>query len=166
MTNEQNNGPDKGKKKNDKHHVAMHPQEFLDFLGHITQATVISAITAGSLADDLAKLENLIKDGKNDQALKEMKVMKRGLVLITRTVCKIGSELTLHDQAVCEGCEAKGLEVESTTATHIQRFQADAKGFIEDFFSHSPQTKIIPDPFGNKDEPEDTDPFGPKSRFN
>lgn len=171
MTNEQNNGPDKGKSNNESHHVMMNPQEFLNFLGHITQATVISAITAGSLAADMEKLEDLLKDGKVDEALKQTRIMKRGIHLITKTVCKIGSELTLHDQAICEGCEEKGMTVESVTATHIERFQADTKAFIDDFFDNTPQTKIVPDPFGeDKDKKKKKDggpdPFSSGSRFN
>jgi hypothetical protein len=153
------------------HHIAMEAQDFLNFLGHITQATVIAAVTAGSMAEDIDKMEDLLKDGKVDEALKGLRLMKRGMILITKTVCKVGSELTEHDQRICEGCEAKGMEVESVTATHIQRFQKDTKGFIDEFFGATPHTKIIKNPLADKDEPkpkkpDDEDPFGPKSRFN
>jgi GTPase involved in cell partitioning and DNA repair len=145
------------------HHIAMEAQEFLNFLGHITQATVIAAVTAGSMREDIDKIEDLLSDGKVDEALKELQTMKRGMVLISKTVCKVGSELTEHDQKICEGCEAKGMEVESVTATHIQRFQQDTKGFIDEFFQATPHTKIVKPPEGKPDKPDDT---GPKSRLN
>ena len=164
MTNEQNNepvGPTDGD-----HQIIMKPQEFLNFIGHVTQATVICAITSESLKGDFDKIEDLLKDGKVDEALKEIKFMKRGMHLITNAICKVGSELALHDQAICKACDEKGLEVESQTATHLQRFQEDAKGFIDEFFRATPITKVMPRPNKPKPKPEDEDPFGPKSRFN
>ena len=163
MTNEQNNEGES----QDSHHIAMRPQEFLNFLGHVTQATVIAAVTAGSLNADLERLDDLLKDGKVDEALKELRIMRRGIHLITKTVCKIGSELTLHDQAICEGCEAKGLKVESVTATHMEKFQSDTKAFIDEFFTNTPQTSVKPSPNKKpKRGPEGTDPFSSGSRFN
>lgn len=165
MTNEQNNAP-KGPNENG-HQIIMDPQEFLNFLGHVTQATVIAAITANSMNSDIEKVDDLLKDGKIDEALREIKVMRKGMALITSTVCKLGHELTLHDQAVCEGCEAKGVKVESVTATHIERFQKDTKGFIDEFFSATPVTKCTDRP--NRSKPKkgpDTDPFSSGSRFN
>jgi hypothetical protein len=148
------------------HHIAMEAQEFLNFLGHITQATVIAAVTAGSMSEDIKKIEDLLQDGKVDEALKELQLMKRGMVLISKTVCKVGSELTMHDQKICEGCEAKGMSVESVTATHIERFQQDTKGFIDEFFSATPHTKIVKPPEGKKKKDDDIDPFSSGSRFN
>jgi hypothetical protein len=55
------------------------------------------------------------------------------------------------------------MEVESVTATHIQRFQQDTKGFIDEFFQATPHTKIVKPPEGKPDKPDDT---GPKSRLN
>lgn len=158
MTNNQNGQPEK-------HHIAMEAQEFLNFLGHITQATVIAAITAGSMKEDADRIEDLLSDGKVDEALKEVKMLKRGLTLISKTVCKVGSELTMHDMKIVEGCEAKGMQVESVTATHIQRFQEDTKAFIDEFFNATPHTKIVKDP-SKPDKPDDIDPFRSGSRMN
>jgi hypothetical protein len=166
MTNNENNNNSADKSgDNSDNLIAMSPQNFLEFLGHITHATVISAVTCGSMGNDLQKIIDLLKEGDHDQAVKDLEIVLKQHGLVTSVICKLGHELTQHDQAVVKSCQEKGLDVHSITETHIDKFQENTKDFIDSFFKNKPKMSEDDKTKTDKKTDKKKNPFGDNPRF-
>lgn len=167
MTNNDNNNNSADKSGDDSDNlIAMTPQNFLEFLGHITHATVISAVTCGSMGSDLQKIIDLLKEGDNDQAIKDLEVVLKQHGLVTSVICKLGHELTQHDMAVVKSCQEKGLDVHSITETHIDKFKENTGAFIDSFFKNKPKMAEDEKTKGGKEiKVKKKNPFGDNPRF-
>ena len=146
--------------------IVMPPQDFLNFLGHISHGMVIGAVTSGALKENVTNLLDALKDGDDDEAMKQAELLRQGICLLGTVVCRLGKELSEHDEMVFKHCLKHGVKVESKTQGLIKEMHEDVGQFIDDFMDDQTTHRFTDKPPQTRkdaDKPTDTPP--PSGRF-
>ena len=82
MTNSNDKNPSNGQPP--EHAIATSPQDLLNFLGFISKGTLIGAVTAAAIKDDLTKLVKALDDGQTADAKAHADQIRQGLTCSAR----------------------------------------------------------------------------------
>ncbi|MFZ9655166.1 MAG: hypothetical protein ACO29V_05960 [Limnohabitans sp.] len=178
MTNNRNNQNDGDEARKPEHAIATSPQDLLNFLGFISKGTLIGAVTAAAIKDDLTKLVKALDAGQTDEAKEHADQIRQGLNLLGKAVCTLGQTIVRHDEYITRKCEERGIPVTSVSENLIDDFKLSGEAFLKSFFEEAKGNGFVEDPEGpfkknpkpSADKPKQTDrkpgpDFGPHDRF-
>lgn len=138
--------------------LVIPPQDFLNFLGHLSHGAVIGAVTSGALKDNVTNLLKALEAGDLEKAKAEADSLRQGINLVGTVVCKLGKELASHDEMVFRHCRQNGVKVESKAQGLIKRMHDDVAVFVEEFLEDADTHRFTDTP------PEPTDKPKPKGK--
>jgi hypothetical protein len=147
--------------------IVIPPQDFLNFLGHLSHGAVIGAVTSGALKENHDGLMQAIKDGDMAKVKEQAELLRQGINLLGTVVCRLGKGLSEHDEMVFKHCIKNGVKVTSRTQGLLADMHKDVGQFIDDFLEESETsrfTDIPPHKRKPTDKPADK-PNGPSDRF-
>lgn len=140
------------------HAIATSPQDLLNFLGFISKGTLIGAVTAAAIKDDLNKLGKALDAGQTDEAKKHADQIRQGLNLLGKAVCTLGQTIVRHDEYITRKCEERGIPVTSVSENLIDDFKLSGEEFLKSFFDEAKGNGFVEEPegpFKKKGKPAD-----------
>jgi hypothetical protein len=158
MTNNNDKNPSNGTPP--EHAIATSPQDLLNFLGFISKGTLIGAVTAAAIKDDLSKLVKALDAGQTADAKVHADQIRQGLNLLGKAVCTLGQTIVRHDEYITRKCEERGIPVTSVSENLIDDFKLSGEDFLKSFFDEAEGNGFVEDPKGpfNKKKSADKKP--------
>lgn len=138
--------------------LVIPPQDFLNFLGHLSHGAVIGAVSSGALKDNLGNLLKALEAGDLEKAKAEADTLRQGINLVGTVVCKLGKELASHDEMVFRHCKNNGVKVESKAQGLIKRMHEDVSAFVDEFLEDADTHRFTDTPPEPKDKPKGKPP--------
>lgn len=138
--------------------LVIPPQDFLNFLGHLSHGAVIGAVTTGALKDNVTALLESLKAGDLEKAKEQAEHIRQGINLAGTVVCRLGKELAQHDEMVFRHCKKNGVKVESKTQGLIKRMHDDVGVFVDEFLEDADTHRFTDTPPEDKPEPKGKPP--------
>lgn len=130
------------------HAIATSPQDLLNFLGFISKGTLIGAVTAAAIKDDLNKLLKALDAGQTDKAKEHANQITQGLNLLGKAVCTLGQTIVRHDEYITRKCEERGIPVTSVSENLIDDFKLSGEDFLKSFFEEAKGNGFVEEPQG------------------
>jgi hypothetical protein len=148
------------------HAIATSPQDLLNFLGFISKGTLIGAVTAAAIKDDLSKLVKALDAGQTADAKVHADQIRQGLNLLGKAVCTLGQTIVRHDEYITRKCEERGIPVTSVSENLIDDFKLSGEEFLKSFFDEAKGNGFVEEPNGpskKKGKSADKPGFGDKN---
>jgi hypothetical protein len=146
MTNNNDKNPSNGTPP--EHAIATSPQDLLNFLGFISKGTLIGAVTAAAIKDDLSKLVKALDAGQTADAKVHADQIRQGLNLLGKAVCTLGQTIVRHDEYITRKCEERGIPVTSVSENLIETFKLSGEDFLKSFFEEAKGNGFVEEPNG------------------